>query len=61
MGREIEAAAAAARIRRLEAKAERDNMAYLQLMPLTDRFLEDFRDTIAFALNSDGSTAVFDR
>lgn len=59
--READAVALVVRIRNLEVTANSQELDYLKLLPLVNRFLKDYRDTIAFALNSDGSTPVFDK
>ena len=57
--REAAALDAASAIRRLEKSAGGNAMDYLRLLPLLDRFIKEFRDTIAFVLNSDGATPIF--
>ena len=57
--RESDAVSLVTRIRALEASARQSDLDYLKLLPLVNQFLDDYRDTIAFALNSDGSTPVF--
>ena len=57
--REAAALDTAAAIRQLEKTAEGNAMDYLRLLPLLDRFIKECRDTIAFVLNSDGTTSIF--
>ena len=45
-------------IRVLQREADGDPKVHLRLLPLVDRMIDEYRDTVAFALNSNGATPV---
>lgn len=48
------------RIRELEGRVQGDDGAWLEMLPLTERFLAEDRRSFAFALHSNGQTPIFD-
>ncbi|MAG57014.1 MAG: hypothetical protein CMJ83_12030 [Planctomycetes bacterium] len=58
---EVEAQSLLAEIRGLEKQAAKNPMQYLNILPRIERFLKEYKDTIAFLGASNGTTSVFDK